>query len=138
MTLAALEATLRTYLDPVLALREIPALRMLAETATAVEARAIQAHGELDRDVSARVAVIETASVVGGGSAPGQEIPSAGWAVHGNAVVLDRAFRRLATALVGRVTGDVFTIDFRTILPGEEEQVARAVEAVLRGEVDSK
>ena len=40
MTLAALEATLRLYLDPEDALRSIPTLRMLTEDAETVRERA--------------------------------------------------------------------------------------------------
>lgn len=126
MTLAALEETLRMYRDPDRALREIPALRMLADDASVVRERARLAHAQLG-SASDRVRVVALESVVGGGSAPGRKVESAGWALEGSAPELDQAFRALRTPLVGRVQEDRFTIDFRTILPGEEKLVVQAV-----------
>ena len=42
LTLAALESTLRAYIDEDAALQEIPALRMLLEPAESVRARALK------------------------------------------------------------------------------------------------
>lgn len=131
MTLAALDATLRAYLDPGQVLQDIPALRMLTRPDREVRRRAERAHAELASEASHHVQVASLCSVVGGGSAPGLEIPSAGWVVDGPPDLLDRAFRACSTPLIGRVRDGRFTIDFRTILPGEEAEVVRAVTAVL-------
>ncbi len=74
VTLAGLEATLRHYLDPEEALREIPALRMLAEGLEGLEKRArTLAKGLGGAGLTARVT--EGSGVVGGGTFPGVELP---------------------------------------------------------------
>src|SRR3954453_15217457 len=69
LTLAALEATLRLYLDPERARREVPTLRMLEEPAEVVRARAerlaVLVGGTLE----------ETTARVGGGALPLAELP---------------------------------------------------------------
>ena len=107
---------------------------MLAEPPSDVEARSRAALQILPAAVAGRVRVVSLSSVVGGGAAPGQEIPSAGWALEGPAHALDEALRGLPVPLIGRVVEDSVTIDFRTILPGEEQAVGRAVSEVLSAE----
>jgi len=133
-TLAALEATLRLYRDPVGAVREIPALRMLAEEVASVRERARGALEGFDAPGSARVELRDVTSLVGGGSFPGFELPSAGWEVSGvDADAVDAACRHARPPLVGRVREGTFRVDFRTILPGEES-LARDVLAAALGE----
>jgi L-seryl-tRNA(Ser) seleniumtransferase len=76
LTLAALEATLALYLDPERATREIPVLRMLAEPAEAVRARAERLAAEVGGEVE------ETVGRVGGGALPLAELPSFACAVE--------------------------------------------------------
>jgi L-seryl-tRNA(Ser) seleniumtransferase len=131
-TLAALEATLRLYRDPAKAVREIPALRMLTEDVTSVRERARGALEGLDAPGSVRVALRDVTSLVGGGSFPGFELPSAGWEVSGvDAGAVDGACRNARPPLVGRVREGRFRVDFRTILPGEEWLVRDVLTAAL-------
>lgn len=132
-TLAALEATLRLYRDPVRARREIPTLRMLSEEADSVRERARRALEDLDPPDSVRVTVSDMSAVAGGGSFPGHEIPSAGWAVGSvPADAVEAACRASDPPLIGRVQEGLFLIDFRTILPGEEGQVRDVLSSALR------
>ncbi len=127
-TLAALEATLMLYRDPELAVRRIPALRMLREPVETVEARAAAARLEPPPRSGARVEVVRTESMVGGGAFPGFAIPSAGWAVTGIDVErLAAECRAGPVPLIGRIERAAFIVDVRT-LPGEE--AARAAEAL--------
>jgi len=131
-TLAALEATLRLYRDPELAAREVPAIRMLREPAASVEGRARAALQGLEAPSGIGVEVRELRSVVGGGSFPGFDFPSAGWAVTGTAAdLLDAACRAGDPPLVGRIAGDAFLLDFRTLLPGQEEQARDVLASAL-------
>ncbi len=127
-TLAALEATLMLYRDPDLAVRCVPALRMLREPAEAVEARAAAARPEPPPRSGARVDVIRTEAMVGGGAFPGFAIPSAGWAVTGIDVKrLAAECRGGPVPLIGRIERAAFIVDVRA-LPGEE--TARAADAL--------
>jgi len=114
-TLAALEATLMLYRDPDLAVRRVPALRMLREPAEAVEARATAARLEPPPRSGVRVDVIRTEAMVGGGAFPGFTIPSAGWAVTG--IDVERLAAECRTGrvpLIRRIERPAFIVDART------------------------
>ncbi len=133
VTLAGLEATLRHYLDPDEALREIPALRMLALPLPELEARALSLAEEMRKGgIHARPA--PGTGVVGGGTYPGVELPS--WTVRVRGPVapgeLARELRRGGAPVVARVEDDELTLDLRTVDPEEDEVVlARVKEAAL-------
>ena len=79
MTLAALEATLRLYLDPEDALRRIPTLRMLTEDAETVRERAEALMAALAERVTpgqAHLEIVEETGRAGGGSLPMCDIPT--------------------------------------------------------------
>src|SRR5262249_5804477 len=75
MTLAALEATLRLYLNEERALREVPGLRMLGMSLAELRQRAEQLAVRL-REIGgvAGVRVCEDVAYVGGGSLPDQAL----------------------------------------------------------------
>ncbi len=79
MTLAALEATLRLYLNPENARREIPTLRMLTETADEVRVRTKKLASMLKKALPAdacEVSIVEEISRAGGGALPMCDIPT--------------------------------------------------------------
>lgn len=131
LTLAALEATLQSWLDPDTARAGIPIVRMLAAPAADVWNRATAALDALPPSVRPHVSVVEMDSLVGAGSAPGETIPSAGWVVSGSAADLDIACRADSPPLVGRVSDGRFRIDFRCLLESEIPDVVRIVAAAL-------
>ncbi|MCK5489763.1 MAG: L-seryl-tRNA(Sec) selenium transferase, partial [Gemmatimonadetes bacterium] len=134
MTLAALEATLRLYLSPERARRDIPVLRMLTESADDVETRARAALGELSPAAAGRVSIARMRSVLGGGSAPGFEVASAGWVVSGRAADVESMLRRQDPPVIGRIEGGAFFLDFRTVIEGQEGLLAAALERLVSGE----
>jgi L-seryl-tRNA(Ser) seleniumtransferase len=134
MTLAALETTLRLYLSPERALRCIPALRMLTETQGDVERRARAALKNLSPPAVERVSIAAMTSVVGGGSAPGFELASAGWVISGSAGHVDASLRSHDPPIVGRIEEDQIVLDFRTVLAGQEGLVASAIERLVQEE----
>jgi L-seryl-tRNA(Ser) seleniumtransferase len=131
--LAALEVTLRAYTDPETAVTHVPVLTMLTEPAAAVRARAEAALEHVAAAVRHAVGVRSLDSLVGGGAYPGWSIDSAGWAVDGSASRLDAALRAHSPPLIGRSEEGAFLVDFRTILPGTESEVAAAVSTILEG-----
>lgn len=134
MTLAALEATLRLYRSPERARRHIPVLRMLTEAAEDVEVRARAAHGELSPAAARLVSVVPMQSVLGGGTAPGFEIASAGWRLSGHAAVIESGLRGHDPPVIGRIEGGSCLLDFRTVLEGQQGLLTTAVERVVVGE----
>ena len=120
LTLAALEGTLALYLDPQLAAREVPVLRMAGEPAKAVRSRAERlaeaVGGELE----------ETVSRVGGGALPLAELPSFACAVEED---LAGALRLGEPPVIGVVRDGRLLLDCRTLTDSEAEEVAALVAA---------
>jgi len=118
LTLGALEGTLRLYLDPERATREIPVLRMLAEPPEAVRARA-------ERLAAATGgAVEETVARVGGGALPLAELPSYACAVEEE---LADPLRAGEPPVVAVVRDGRCLLDCRTLTDAEADEVAVAV-----------
>ncbi|MFQ5746400.1 MAG: L-seryl-tRNA(Sec) selenium transferase [Gemmatimonadota bacterium] len=135
-TLAALEATLRLHRDPVVAVRDVPVLRMLAAPADEIEARARRALAFLGEDLRGQVKVERMRGLVGGGSFPGVTLDSAGWAVlEPDPDRIERRCREGVPPLVGRIEDGGFRVDFRTLLPGQEREAARVLEEAMRRRV---
>jgi L-seryl-tRNA(Ser) seleniumtransferase len=131
LALAALEATLPAYADPARAVREIPALRMLAIADETLEHRARSLADALRQRLSwLEVSVERGAGEVGGGALPLQRLP--GWVValeaRGRAVDgLDRWARTADPPVIGYIRAGKFRMDVRTL--GEDE-LAEVVEAL--------
>jgi L-seryl-tRNA(Ser) seleniumtransferase len=133
MTLAALETTLRLYLNEERALREVPVLRLLGvplpELRRRAEALAAALRGVPGlRDVQAA----ESTAFVGGGSLPDQALKT--WVVEAlpEGISDEELARRLRTgvpAVMGRLRDGRLVLDVRTVFP---EQEAALIEALRR------
>jgi L-seryl-tRNA(Ser) seleniumtransferase len=131
MTLAALEATLRLYLNEERALREVPVLRMLGTPVAELRQRA---EGLADRlrgvEGVARAEPAEDVAYVGGGSLPDQAMKT--WVVeleargHSDAELALR-LRLGHPAVMGRVRDGKLVLDVRTVFPGQEDALVGAV-----------
>jgi L-seryl-tRNA(Ser) seleniumtransferase len=142
MTLAALEATLRLYLNEERALREIPGLRLLGTPLGELRRRAEALAGRLRLLPGlASVSVAEDTAYVGGGSLPDQAMKT--WVVEVAAADCSDAdlacrLRLGEPAVVGRLRDGKFILDLRTIFADQEdalvEAVQRATTAGLRPE----
>ena len=129
LTLAALEATLRQRLTG--HLDEIPVERMLRVPAEEVRRRAAFWSVKLEeRGVPSRL--VEGESAVGGGSVPGQGLPTVLVALTGPASRLSAALRRGDPPVIARIEKDVCCLDPRTVLRGEDETLIDAVEVAAR------
>jgi L-seryl-tRNA(Ser) seleniumtransferase len=117
LTLAALEGTLRLYLD---APERIPVLRMLREDDDAVRARAARLAALVGGTVE------ETVARVGGGALPLAELPSFACAVEER---LAAPLRLGEPPVVGIVRDGRLLLDCRTLTEAEVDEVAAAVAA---------
>jgi L-seryl-tRNA(Ser) seleniumtransferase len=68
--------------------------------------------------------VVECASVVGGGSAPGTEIASVGVALSGDQTAVLRGFD---PPVIARVHDARTVVDLRTVDPGDDPTLAKAL-----------
>ncbi|WP_320170011.1 L-seryl-tRNA(Sec) selenium transferase [Maridesulfovibrio sp.] len=133
MTLAALEATLRLYLDPERARREVPTVRMITEKPEELRKQAQSLARILRRELgdSMTVGVREGVSRVGGGAFPEQDlktflvtlVPCTGISV------MELKERLLSTdpPLVARIEEDAFCLDPRTLSREEYKLAAGAL-----------
>jgi L-seryl-tRNA(Ser) seleniumtransferase len=145
VTLAGLEATLRHYLDPEEALREIPTLRMLAVSLEELEARSRRLSEELQAGLGARktfsVRVTEGSGVVGGGTFPGVHLP--GWNVRiqmagVSANDLARTLRHGDPPLVARVENEELVLDLRTVEEADDQLVLKTLLWAVAGTADDE
>jgi L-seryl-tRNA(Ser) seleniumtransferase len=130
LTLAALAATLRLYLDPARALEEIPVLRMLTLDAAAIEVRShalVRACAAIGLD--ARVAA--GTSAVGGGAAAAAVIPTVLVLIRGVVSVneLERRLRTGSPAVITRIVDDCIAIDVRTVAAEDDPRLPDALAA---------
>jgi len=138
MTLAALEATLRLYLDPELARRKVPTLAMITAGREELTARARRLGRRLSKELAglADVRVKPGFSRVGGGSFPEQDLPTALVGVRPLSTDVEALRQGLLAAdmpVVGRVEDGAFCLDPRTLMDEEFALVAGALRAVLAG-----
>jgi L-seryl-tRNA(Ser) seleniumtransferase len=117
MTLAALGAVLRLYLDPDRLAERVPALRLLARPADEIRALADRLRPRVAAALAgkATVAVIDCDSQIGSGALPTQRIASAGLAVRPGGDRIAAAFRRLPVPVIGRVHQGAFILDLRCL-----------------------
>jgi L-seryl-tRNA(Ser) seleniumtransferase len=130
-----LQATLLHYVRGE-ALREIPVWRMISAQLDALERRAsILAAALAERGIAARVAPLQSA--VGGGSLPGETLPSAGLAISVSAPdTISNRLRGGRPPVVGRVAEGELLLDLRTVQPEEDEMLLAALTVALEaGEV---
>jgi L-seryl-tRNA(Ser) seleniumtransferase len=126
LTLAALEATLRLYLEPERALREIPVLAMLTAPAGDIESRA-RGVAAILRESNIDAGVAPSIASVGGGAFPTAEIPSSAVVLKRDPVRLEERLRRGEPAVIGRITGNELMLDLRSVLPREDGALAGAI-----------
>ncbi len=138
MTLAALEITLRQYLDTDTALQSIPTLRMLTQSPETLEVRA----KKLARKISAvqrtnlSVEILPDQSQVGGGALPEATLPTFVVALQSSALSvnrLERHFRRQDPPVIGRIRKGQFFLDVRTLCEEEFGAIVAAIETLAQG-----
>lgn len=139
MTLAALEATLRLYLNPQRALEKVPTLRMLTESLEDIEARGARLLALIEDRVGEDEAICQLVQEVGhggGGALPACDIETAAVRVsftRGNAQGCELFLTNLnEVPIVARIKKDALLLDARTLVEEELEEVASG----LRGYFD--
>lgn len=129
MTIAALEATLKLYLDPRKALTQIPTLNMLCSSAHEVQQRAQHLKDQLEQSSAAHIARFQVTPEIartGGGSLPMFDIPSYGVEVsfyteetqEGATALacMEYLVKRNPVPIIGRINHNKLIFDARTLL----------------------
>jgi L-seryl-tRNA(Ser) seleniumtransferase len=130
LTFAVLEATLGEYAAG-RARESIPVQQMLHASPDAIEARA-QALAETLAARGWRVALVSGSSAVGGGSAPGLQLPTVLLSLARDGESADqteRWLRSLDPPVIARIEHDRVVLDLRTVLPDQQDLLAKVLGA---------
>ena len=123
VTMAGVALTLGLYRAG-RATSDIPVWRMIATPVPTLRARAEGLRSRLGE----KVEVVDLRSTVGGGSLPGETLPSVGLAVHaGSATRALTALRRGDPPVIGRIEDGRVVLDLRTVEPDRDDDLATAV-----------
>ncbi|MGH7604049.1 MAG: L-seryl-tRNA(Sec) selenium transferase [Gemmatimonadaceae bacterium] len=126
LTLSALEATLRLYLEPERALRDIPVLAMLTAPVDTLAARAKSIEAKLgSRGIDALI--VDSIASVGGGAFPTAEIPSVAISISKNAQAAEQKLRLGDPAVIGRIVERQLLLDLRSVQPRDDAVLADSI-----------
>jgi L-seryl-tRNA(Ser) seleniumtransferase len=135
LTLAALEATLRLFLDESLALAEVPTLQMLRRDGPEIAKQAESLASRLKKSISNAV-VTTTAgfSQMGSGSLPTQNLPTTLVVVQSEQIRAESLAKRLrqnSVPIFTRIRNEQVLIDPRTLRAGDDEVILEALVKIL-------
>ena len=129
MTLAALEATLRSYETG--KEKDIPVIGMLAEKPENLLQKAERLH-KLLTDTGIAAEIVPTEGQVGGGSVPNHSLPSWAVAFSGDVNTLEEKLRLGIQPVIGRIHEGKYLLDVRTLFEEDFPTIVEALkEAVL-------
>ena len=133
MAYASLEWTLMQYEQGTYQ-ESIPVHQMLTAPAEIIKARAESLRNRCDRSTY-NIEIQAGHSVIGGGSAPEEKIPTYLLAVtsHNFSVnEMERRLREFAVPVIARIEEDKLLFDLRTVFPEQEELIASALAEIVR------
>jgi L-seryl-tRNA(Ser) seleniumtransferase len=136
LTLAALESTLRFYLEGDEALNRLPAFRMLTGSLADLERRSKRFLKNLAKEIGAlcRLRLKDDSSQVGGGALPIQDLPTKVLALFPgklSAADLERRLRNGQPPVVVRIQENEVLLDLRTVAKEEEKFLTKALKDAL-------
>jgi len=136
MTIAALEATLKLFLNQEKLNERHPVYRMLSLTPENLMKRARQLERRLKQRLSEgnSVRVLDGGSEVGSGSVPAQTLPTKLVSVKSRRLSADELAKKLRLnrpPVFTRILKDEIVFDLRTIRPGEDAAVEEALIRIL-------
>jgi len=136
LTIAALEATFRLYLDEEKAVKEIPTLRMLTYSKDELNDKAKKFYKMIDnQNLDADVKIEEGHSQVGGGSMPLETIDTKVITIVPNNMgvsELEERLRLSEDSIIARVYDNKYVLDVRTIFDDELEVISKQLASALK------
>lgn len=142
LTLAALETTLRQYLDQQQAIESVPVLRMLNMDTEGLEQRTRNFSEQLQQLLgsSCELEVISENSCVGGGALPVTDLPGCALALSPARISPEQLALQLRTSahpIVARIQDDRLILNLRTIFPHQEDVVAQMLQQIICSQPES-
>jgi len=129
MLLAALEATLKLYLEPEKAKAEVPIINLLTTEFEVLAAKAASLAVKLQQiKPNWQISVETSVGQVGGGSLPEVHLPTAVIRINigKNPEDLAHSLRIGEPSVVGYIKEQCLHFDMRSLLPGDEERILQA------------
>ena len=139
MTYAALEATLRLFLNPKELSRAHPTLAMLTAPVASLKRRGRRSLARLNRLRDLRIELVDSVAQTGSGAMPLEDIPSAALRVTytgGSVTGLAARLRANDPPVIGYVRDDRLFLDLRTVAAGELRHVEAALRSAVRVEAE--
>jgi L-seryl-tRNA(Ser) seleniumtransferase len=130
LTYAALEATLEDY--AIGQADAVPVMRMLKLTPEAIDQRARALMRRLDQ-AGWQTTIVDGFSTVGGGSAPGSELPTRLLQLEHpgmTAAEIEPRLRTLNPPIIARIHDDRLVLDLRTVSPEQDETIGEALNSI--------
>lgn len=135
LTICALEATLRMYLDEKKALENIPTLKMLTLNKSELEEKALNLFNKVNKlNLDINIWIEDGFSQVGGGSMPIEVIKTKVIAITPNKInvsTLEKRLRLSESHIVARIYDNKYILDVRTIFEDEFDVIAKELENAL-------
>ncbi|MDE2779044.1 MAG: L-seryl-tRNA(Sec) selenium transferase [Chloroflexota bacterium] len=135
MSLASLIATLMHYLRGE-AEREVPVWRMISTPLQILEERAESWKLAVSSSGKVGGTVVETRSAIGGGSLPGETLPTRALSLdcsslRGSAEGVMQRLRGAHPPVIARIENDQVLFDPRTVLPEQEEDFLKSLQGAI-------
>ncbi|WP_353654853.1 L-seryl-tRNA(Sec) selenium transferase [Clostridium sp. CCUG 7971] len=135
LTICALEATLRMYLDEKKAVENIPTLKMLTLNKSELEEKALKLFNKVNKlNLDIHISIEDGFSQVGGGSMPIEVIKTKVIAITPNKINVSNLEKRLRLSeshIVARIYDNKYILDVRTIFEDEFDVIASELENAL-------
>ncbi|MCT4507443.1 MAG: L-seryl-tRNA(Sec) selenium transferase [Tepidibacter sp.] len=136
LTIAALEATFRLYLDEKKAVKEIPTLRMLTYSIDELKDKAQKLYSIIEnQNLDANIKIEDGHSQVGGGSMPLETIDTKIITIVPNNMGVSELEERLRLSednIIARVYDNKYVLDVRTIFDDEFEIISKQLAIALK------
>lgn len=138
MTLAALEATLRIYLDEEKAAKEIPGIAMLTKNILEIKKDAQKLAKMIKNNIEGKfkIEVLKDFSQVGGGAMPLESLETYVVAISSTEISLDKLeyeLRENDTPIITRISKEKMLFDVRTIFEDEYKIISQALHRIIGG-----
>jgi L-seryl-tRNA(Ser) seleniumtransferase len=132
MFLAGLEKVLLYYLKGE-AMNRIPVWQMISAPLESLQTRAEKIGAELGKS-SIQMIIQTSQSTIGGGSLPGETLPSITISVIRPLCPANQQaqlFRQQSPPIIGRIEGQKFVLDLRTVFPYQDETLISAIKKIF-------
>lgn len=137
-TIAALEETLKLYLDEEVAINSIPTIKMATMGIQKLEEKSNELFKLItELDIAAKIEIVDQVSQIGGGAMPMSELPTKAIEIRPenmNVALLEKRLRNYKNPIITRVYKNTLLLDVRTISESEYKIVVEALETVFKKE----